>query len=225
MGQASNNGQTACGYFENYWTLDGLFIYTIGAECDGATKGRKRVLGDSCFSDALNWLANFCGLDADVKTIGRWSITLQSTPTLAALVISNVMHKDNVMNAARVPAKSILRKRLDTAYFCDCFEMPIKNNDRSALELYLGAVRHTPKWIDFLMELRNRVVALFGLKDLGQLSDVEKAKDPASYKVGDRVGIFSIVAMTDQEVVLGDADKRLNAQVSVYKHSEPDRRV
>lgn len=130
-----------------------------------------------------------------------------------------------MMNGAKVPAKSILRTELDTAYFCDCFEMPIKSNNRTALELYLGAVRHTPKWINFLMRLRNRVVALFGLKDLGQLSDVETAKDPASYKVGDRVGIFSIISMTDQEVVLGDTDKHLNAQVSVYKNSDSGHRV
>lgn len=129
------------------------------------------------------------------------------------------------MNAAKVPTKSILRRELDTAYFCDCFEKPIKNNDKTALELYLEAVRHMPAWINFLMRLRNRIVGLFGLKNLGQLGDVEKTKDPVDYKVGDRVGIFSIVSITDQEVILGDADKHLSAQISVYKNLWPEHKV
>lgn len=63
-------------------------------------------------------------------------------------------------------------------------------------------------------------MAWFGLKDLGKLSVVEKGRSPESYRIGDRVGIFSIVSMTDQEVILEDADKHLSAQISIYVSPE-----
>jgi hypothetical protein len=94
----------------------------------------------------------------------------------------------------------------------------------TALELYLSDVARTPKWINFLMTVRNRVVAFFGLKNIGHLSNIDLGKKSRSYKAGDRVGIFSILSVTDQELILGDSDKHLRAQVSVYKYfGEPQK--
>jgi hypothetical protein len=124
-----------------------------------------------------------------------------------------------------VPKDSRVRNEIDTAYFHDTFEIQLKSNDKTALELYLGGVGRTPGWINFLMAVRNRVVAIFGLKNLGNLSNIEPDKEVCTYKVGDRVGIFSILSVSDQEVILGDADKHLSAKISIYKYSDESKKL
>lgn len=123
------------------------------------------------------------------------------------------------MPSTDVPVNSRVRSEIAGAYFHDAYEIPLRDTGKSALELYLDAVARTPRWIDFLMTLRNRTVAFFGLKNLGLMGGVDRGKDPASYRPGDRVGIFSILSLSDQEVVLGDADKHLRALISVYKET------
>ncbi len=122
------------------------------------------------------------------------------------------------MQPIPVPANSKISTFMEDAYFSDAFETGIQATGKSALALYLDAVAHTPKWIDFLMVMRNRIVALFGLKNIGRMSDVKSMRADAC-KVGDRVGIFSILFLSDDEVILGDFDKHLKARVSVYKYS------
>ncbi|MBI3524076.1 MAG: DUF2867 domain-containing protein [Betaproteobacteria bacterium] len=95
--------------------------------------------------------------------------------------------------------------------------MPLKHQGRSALEIYLDVVCRTPAWVNFLMATRNHIVSLFGLKNLGHLGDGTRSKPVSAYRVGDRVGIFSLLSLTDEEIILGDSDKHLDVKVSVCK--------
>ena len=63
-----------------------------------------------------------------------------------------------------VPAGSALQDRLKTAYFHDSYQLQLPDDGSSPMALYLRCVGRTPGWIDFLMRLRNRVVAPFGIK-------------------------------------------------------------
>jgi Protein of unknown function (DUF2867) len=69
------------------------------------------------------------------------------------------------------------------------------------------------------MHLRNRIVALLGLKNLGALDEVKSGN---SYRVGDRVGIFTLLYSSEAEVVLGDLDKHLEVRLSVLKTQASD---
>jgi hypothetical protein len=119
--------------------------------------------------------------------------------------------------AAPIPLGSEISRRVGGAYFQDCYVVPLQENRYSALELYLGVISQTPTWVNRLMALRNTTVGLVGLKNLGHLGAVDQSKPSGAYRVGDRVGIFSVLYLTGEEVILGDSDKHLNAQVSVYK--------
>lgn len=129
------------------------------------------------------------------------------------------------MVPASVPLNSRLHGELARAYFYDAYEIEVDDDGKSALEHYLSAVAHTPRWVDALMTVRNRVVALFGLKDLGRMGKVDPHKPAACYKPGDRVGIFTIVSLSDNEVVFGDDDKHLNARISICKPDGPPARM
>nr|GEU28544.1 hypothetical protein [Tanacetum cinerariifolium] len=116
-----------------------------------------------------------------------------------------------------VPPESRLGALLPNAYFHDAYELERASDDGSVLEMYLDGLTRTPGWVHMLMDLRNRVVALVGLKDLGGLAAFDKAKPASAYREGDRLGIFSILHLSDDELILGDSDRHLDVRVSVCK--------
>jgi hypothetical protein len=116
-----------------------------------------------------------------------------------------------------VPPASAIVRELPGAYFYDCYAVSLLSAGGSALEIYLKAVGNTPRWVNVLMALRNWAVALVGLKNLGQLAALTPDKPASSYRVGDRVGIFSLRMLSENEIILGDNDRHLNVQVSVCK--------
>jgi hypothetical protein len=123
------------------------------------------------------------------------------------------------VSATEVPVSSEIARSLSGADFYDCYQFPINTNTPSALELYLMIIRKTPAWVNRLMSIRNRVVALFGLKNLGLLNEF-KEKPVSAYRVGDRIGIFSLQYLSENEIILGDSDKHLNVKISVFKQSK-----
>jgi hypothetical protein len=123
--------------------------------------------------------------------------------------------------AVSIPSSSEISRHVDTSYFHDSYELCVEPTVQSALEIYLDVVAQTPEWINRLMSLRNHVVRLVGLKNLGHLGAVRRTKRASEYCVCDRVGIFSILYLSDEEVILGDSDKHLHVQVSVCKVTDP----
>ena len=120
----------------------------------------------------------------------------------------------NKVTATSVPDDSVLQSWLANADFYDAYEAPLTANGLSPTEVFLRASRATPKWVDDLMAIRNRIVRLFGLKDVGEM---RLTREPDSYQVGDRLSIFSIFAKTEKELLLGIDDHHLDVRVSVLK--------
>ncbi|MDQ1814744.1 DUF2867 domain-containing protein [Massilia sp. CCM 9210] len=116
-----------------------------------------------------------------------------------------------------VPASSAIAALLPGAYFHDAWAIAPDDANATALELFLKVSASTPGWVNTLMTLRNRVVAMLGLKNLGTLSGLDPAKPASAYRPGDRVGIFTLFANTPDEVLLGDKDKHLDVVVSVHR--------
>ena len=113
-----------------------------------------------------------------------------------------------------IPQNSALFSYANGSYFADSFSCEIPNKGQTALDVYLDIATQTPAWVSFLMAMRNRVVSMFGLKHLGRLQDAALDIEPDNLKVGDRLGIFSLVSNTDNEIVLEDSDKHLDVRVS-----------
>lgn len=114
------------------------------------------------------------------------------------------------------PAGSRIARHLAGADFCDAWAIDAAEPQLSALGQFLKAVQSTPRWVDACMSLRNRAVQLVGLKNLGELSEINPAKPDADYQPGDRVGIFTLFENTPDEVLLGDRDKHLDVVLSVH---------
>jgi hypothetical protein len=114
------------------------------------------------------------------------------------------------------PANSLVSELLPGSYFHDAWSVRAADPSLSALGQFLRAAKATPAWVSACMSLRNRIVSLFGLKNLGSLSALDESKPESQYEPGDCVGIFTLFRNTPDEVLLGDNDKHLNVTVSVH---------
>ena len=123
--------------------------------------------------------------------------------------------------ASEVPSFSALQDSLSTAYFFDCHSVDLPPDARSPLALYLNVIARTPGWVDFLMAVRNKVVARLGLKDMGAISHIDPNKPAEAYRIGDQAGIFKLLALHENEVILGEVDKHLDVRISVAKQDGP----
>ena len=121
------------------------------------------------------------------------------------------------------PAKSLIQGYLPNASFQDAWAMESPPTERSALELFIAAARKTPKWVEACMKARNRAVSFFGLKNLGSLAELSSTKPASAYQPGERVGIFTLLKNTHEEVLLGDDDKHLNVVLSVHRKALVDK--
>ncbi|QBF32492.1 DUF2867 domain-containing protein [Thalassococcus sp. S3] len=103
------------------------------------------------------------------------------------------------ISRAPLPADSLLHQRFETGDFLDCFATEAALGARDAAEI----VTDFPGWAQSLVQLRNLLVAPFGLR--GDSPDVP-----------DKIGLFPVETETSNEVIAGFDDKHLNFQVSVY---------
>jgi hypothetical protein len=111
---------------------------------------------------------------------------------------------------------AIINKFISDSDFHDQHGIDFNYDSMSALEIYQKLASITPKWVNALMLARNKFVSLFGLKNLGLLGDIRMLESNL-IKEGDRLGIFTLTHLTDNEVVLNDTDKHLSVNLSVRK--------
>ncbi|HFQ5070826.1 DUF2867 domain-containing protein [Vibrio vulnificus] len=113
-----------------------------------------------------------------------------------------------------IPKHSKLYDYAQGSYFADSFSREIPYTNQTAFDVYLEIAKQTPRWVSFLMEMRNRIVSMFGLKHLGRFQDTTWEAGVDNVKVGDRIGIFTLVSNEEHEIVLEDCDKHLDVRVS-----------
>ncbi len=121
-----------------------------------------------------------------------------------------------MVTATEIPSLSLLSQASENADFKDAYSAKLSHAALSPTEIFLAASRAVPRWAEALMAIRNRMVRLVGLKDVGALR-VPLQKAPQDYSVGDQLGIFLVFAKTEDEIVLGIDDKHLDVRVSILK--------
>ncbi len=130
-----------------------------------------------------------------------------------------------MVRAVNVPSDSGIHEQVRKAHFWDAFEIDVDDAGRSALYWYLHLVSRTPGWIEVLMSIRNFGVGLIGLKDVGNLSNAPPPSEAEMLGVGARVGIFTIRALNEKEVLLEIVDTHLDVILSVYREDGPSPKV
>lgn len=121
------------------------------------------------------------------------------------------------MSAVRVRttvpgAGSVLGGQLAGADFVHACQAHTRRDGRTALQAYRDMAATIPAWFDGLMALRNRGMALLGMKDLGSLRAVQAVATP---RPGQRLGIFTLQSLDDDAIVLEDDDRHLRVQLAL----------
>ena len=116
---------------------------------------------------------------------------------------------------SQTPAQSQIASFVPGCYFHDSWSVSAGDPQLSAMGQFLKAFSATPAWVNACMSIRNRAAAMVGLKNLGAFDQINKSK--SEYKPDDRVGIFTLIATTFDEVLLGDKDKHLDVTISVHR--------
>lgn len=118
----------------------------------------------------------------------------------------------------KIPGQSTLKSEENLYHYIDSYHgwLTIAGDNTSLKECTKLFISAGPKWVDFLMFVRDKVVGLFGLKTSGQITDQDKHIDNIKMEVGEQLGIFELVAKTENEIIIGGDDKHLNFRVSLY---------
>ena len=119
--------------------------------------------------------------------------------------------------AVALPTESAVSDVFTSVNLADAFAIrlpPGASDDPALLAQFIFS--HQPAWIGTLMNVRDMIVASFGLKTAKKLAVL--ANDPRAH----RVGIFRIYSTDATEIVLGEDDKHLDFRVSVRCSDGPE---
>jgi hypothetical protein len=121
-----------------------------------------------------------------------------------------------------VPSGSMLsRELIERAYFRDSYRVSLNREDLSVTDMFLAIFSHHPLWMKLLLIARNKAASLAGL-DTPTASEILHPDIKDRYVVGEKIGVWPIFSLSEDEVVAGRNNKHLDFRVSVLKLPEGD---
>ena len=121
-----------------------------------------------------------------------------------------------------VPAGSVLsRELIELAYFRDAYRAPLSRRELGIVEIFFGIFAHHPLWMKLLLIVRNKVASVVGL-DAPTASEILHVEVKDRYAVGEKIGVWPIFWLTEDEVVAGRNNRHLDFRLSVLKVPDGD---
>jgi hypothetical protein len=131
-------------------------------------------------------------------------------------------HRVNIVECD-VPSGSMLsRELIDRAHFRDSYRAPLSRKDLSIVDIFFGIFAHHPLWMKLLLIVRNKVASLAGL-DAPTASEILRVEIKDRYVVGEKIGVWPIFSISENEVVAGRNNQHMDFRLSVLKARDGDR--
>lgn len=122
-----------------------------------------------------------------------------------------------------VPSGSMLsRELIERAYFRDSYRAPLSRRELGIVDVFFGIFAHHPLWMKLLLIVRNKVASLAGL-DAPTASEILHVEIKDRYVVGEKIGVWPIFSLSEDEVVIGRNNKHMDFRLSVLKVPDGDR--
>ena len=116
-----------------------------------------------------------------------------------------------------VPSDSLLsRELIERAYFVDAYRAPLCRSDLGIVDIFFGIFAHYPRWMKLLLIVRNKVASLAGL-DAPTAAEILHVEIKDRYVVGEKIGVWPIFSITEDEIVAGRNNKHMDFRLSVLK--------
>jgi len=109
-----------------------------------------------------------------------------------------------------VPSGSMLsRDVIGHAHFRDSYRAPLSRRDLGIVDIFFAIFAHHPLWMKLLLIVRNKVASLAGL-DAPTASEILHAEIKDRYVIGEKIGVWPIFALSEDEVVAGRNNKHMD---------------
>lgn len=121
-----------------------------------------------------------------------------------------------------VPANSIMKKSFGKPDYQDAFYVKLETASNLSIDdIFYTVSTYNPRWMKFLMKVRDFLVRFAGLKTSHQINC--ELPEKVRYEPGSRSGLFRILDRNENEIVFFENDKHLNFQSSLYLRKDPDK--
>ncbi|MCA6113148.1 DUF2867 domain-containing protein [Bradyrhizobium cenepequi] len=128
----------------------------------------------------------------------------------------------NVVECDVPPGSMLSREVIEHAYFRDSYRAPLSRRELDIVDVFFGIFAHHPLWMKLLLIVRNKVASLAGL-DAPTTSEVLNVEIKDRYVVGEKIGVWPIFSLSEDEVVAGRNNKHMDFRLSVLKVPDGDR--
>jgi Protein of unknown function (DUF2867) len=118
----------------------------------------------------------------------------------------------------QLPAASALNSAFPKIHYTDAFSAPI-NDDLLQLKPIDAAKAFfsaAPAWVSWMMQLRNSIVKLFGIKTSAPTGTRKQILENFNGEPGQTIGLFRVFSKSEHEIVMGENDKHLDFRISVW---------
>ncbi len=111
---------------------------------------------------------------------------------------------------APLPINSRLRDDGQQFHYVDSCTVPLQHSDATAHDAVTAFFQSSPKWLNALFKLRNKIVGALGLKT--GTADLAELRPP--YRIGQKFGLFKLISLSQTEAIMGEDDRHLNFRTS-----------
>jgi hypothetical protein len=110
-----------------------------------------------------------------------------------------------VTRLTTIPKNSVIASGFDKIDYCDTYRI-VKTTNETAEEIAAKMVK-MPKWVNWLMSIRDSVVGIFGLKTSKEILEGQTTN-------------FPVIEQHENEIVMGENDRHLDFRASVLVDRE-----
>ena len=114
------------------------------------------------------------------------------------------------------------RDLIERAYFRDSYRVPLSRRELGIVDVFFGIFAHHPLWMKLLLIVRNKVASLAGL-EAPTASEILHVEVKDRYVVGEKIGVWPIFSLSENEVIAGRNNKHMDFRLSVLKVPDGDR--
>ena len=117
-----------------------------------------------------------------------------------------------LVKAVAIPAQSPVTTVYESMNLADAFAVRLPfGTSGDPIVLWRFVMSQQPSWIGWLTNVRDAIVACFGLKTAKHLATLSNEAN------GDHIAFFKLYCKSESEIILGEDDKHLDFRLSVLR--------
>jgi Protein of unknown function (DUF2867) len=121
-----------------------------------------------------------------------------------------------------VPSSSVLdRALIGRADFRDSYQVRLSRSELGIVDIFFGIFGHLPLLPKVVLIVRNTLASLIGL-EAPTASEILHLEIRGNYTVGDKIWVWPIFFLGENEIVAGRDNKHMDFRLSVLKLSDGD---